>query len=111
MKLTNEQQLEMYALFKQATTGSCNTKQPSRLQVYAVYSLPVADKFTAICSRDLQIVERAKWDAWKKLGSMSKEEAMKRYVEVHPFECRESYSYAFKALTKLAPNWEKQAKL
>ena len=38
------------------------------------------------------MVERAKWDAWKTLGNISKEEAMKRYIDT---------------LTKSSPNWEK----
>jgi len=37
-------------------------------------------------------VERAKWDAWKKLGDITKEEAMNKYIS---------------ELTKSAPNWEK----
>lgn len=40
----------------------------------------------------LRIVERAKWEAWKNLGNISKEEAMSKYIE---------------ELSKTAPNWEK----
>ena len=35
-------------------------------------------------------MERYKWDAWKKLGKMSKEDAMRQYIE---------------ALNAVAPNW------
>ncbi len=66
--------MEFYALFKQATEGENKTKAPSRLKV----------------------VEKYKWDAWKKLGKMSKEEAMKKYVE---------------RLTKINPKWNLKAKL
>ncbi|CAI5994742.1 unnamed protein product [Closterium sp. NIES-64] len=51
-------QLLLYGLYKQASDGPCDTKQP------AVYSFKA----------------RAKWDAWKKLGSMSQDEAMAQYV-------------------------------
>ena len=37
-----------------------------------------------------------KWEAWKKLGKMGKEEAMKTYVE---------------KLTKMTPTWNQRAKL
>lgn len=42
------------------------------------------------------MVERMKWDAWKKNGKISKEEAMKSYVD---------------KLTKLVPNWNGKPKL
>ncbi|CAI5479714.1 unnamed protein product [Closterium sp. Yama58-4] len=51
-------QLLLYALYKQASDGPCDAKQP------AVYNFKA----------------RAKWDAWKKLGSMSQDEAMAQYV-------------------------------
>ncbi|CAI5531234.1 unnamed protein product [Closterium sp. Naga37s-1] len=51
-------QLLLYGLYKQASDGPCDTKQP------AVYSFKA----------------RAKWDAWKKLGSMRQDEAMAQYV-------------------------------
>ncbi len=37
-------------------------------------------------------MERAKWDAWHKLGNITKEEAMKIYID---------------ELNKSSPNWEK----
>ena len=66
--------MEFYGLFKQATTGPNKTKQPRRLKV----------------------VDRMKWEAWSKNGSMSKEKAMETYVE---------------KLTKLLPTWNQKAKL
>lgn len=53
--------LQFYALYKQATIGKCNIPQPWALQV----------------------VDRAKWDAWNKLGNMSKETAMTKYCELY----------------------------
>ncbi|XP_030624598.1 enoyl-CoA delta isomerase 2 isoform X2 [Chanos chanos] len=56
----NEVKLKIYALFKQATQGPCNTPKPGMLD----------------------FVNKAKWDAWKSLGSVSQEEARKQYVEL-----------------------------
>ncbi|KAI8818025.1 acyl-CoA-binding protein [Fimicolochytrium jonesii] len=52
--------LSLYALYKTATIGACNTPRPGLLD------------FTG----------RAKWDAWKKLEGMGREEAMRGYVEI-----------------------------
>jgi len=57
---SNEEKLQFYALFKQASSGPNNTKAPSRLN----------------------IVGKMKWDAWKKLGNISKDEAMKKYIQI-----------------------------
>lgn len=51
--------LKFYSYFKQATLGVCQGPRP-----------PFWDA-----------VGRAKYDAWKKLGNMTKQEAMTRYVE------------------------------
>lgn len=50
----------MYALFKQATTGSVTTKRPGMMD----------------------FVGRAKWDAWNSLGNMTQEEAQKAYIQL-----------------------------
>lgn len=55
---SNDMKLKFYAYFKQATHGPNNTRKP------AFY----------------QVVESYKWDAWKKLCNMSKEEAMLSYI-------------------------------
>lgn len=57
--LSNNTKLAFYSLFKQISEGPCKGKAPSRLNMVAY----------------------AKYDAWKKLGNMSKEDAMKKYVE------------------------------
>uniref|UniRef100_A0A671Q2H0 Enoyl-CoA delta isomerase 2, mitochondrial-like n=1 Tax=Sinocyclocheilus anshuiensis TaxID=1608454 RepID=A0A671Q2H0_9TELE len=56
----NEVKLKVYALFKQATQGPCNTSKPSMLD----------------------FVNKAKWDAWKSLGPVSQEEARQQYVDL-----------------------------
>ncbi|GMR29842.1 hypothetical protein PMAYCL1PPCAC_00037 [Pristionchus mayeri] len=59
LQTSNDDKLKFYSLFKQATIGDVNTERPS-------FFSPV---------------ERAKWDAWEKVKGLSKEEAMKQYVE------------------------------
>ncbi|KFM72020.1 Enoyl-CoA delta isomerase 2, mitochondrial, partial [Stegodyphus mimosarum] len=54
----NDVKLNLYALYKQATEGSCTVPKPS------VFDL----------------VGKAKWDAWNSLASMSKDEAKNKYV-------------------------------
>lgn len=59
---SHELQLKFYAYYKQATLGpvaECKVPKP----------------------RFWDIVGNAKWDAWMKLGDMSKQEAMEKYVE------------------------------
>jgi len=55
---SNEQKLQVYSLFKQATEGDCKGSAPS------IFS-PIA---------------RAKWYAWDKLRGMSRSEAMQKYI-------------------------------
>ena len=56
---SDELKLTFYAYYKQATEGANETKKP----------------------HFYDIVNRYKWEAWKKLGNMSKREAMTVYVE------------------------------
>uniref|UniRef100_A0A1A7WR13 Enoyl-CoA delta isomerase 2 n=1 Tax=Iconisemion striatum TaxID=60296 RepID=A0A1A7WR13_9TELE len=56
----NEVKLKIYALFKQATQGPCNTPKPGMLD----------------------FINKAKWDAWKSLGSISQDEARQQYRDL-----------------------------
>lgn len=56
---SNEMLLTFYSLFKQATEGKCNAGRPALWNV----------------------VNRAKWDAWNRLGDMPREVAMQKYVD------------------------------
>lgn len=56
---SNEMLLTFYSLFKQATEGKCNVGRPALWNV----------------------VNRAKWDAWNRLGDMPREVAMQKYVD------------------------------
>jgi len=51
--------LEIYALFKQAEVGDCNTDRPGMLDFKG----------------------KAKWDAWNGKKGTTKEDAMEAYVE------------------------------
>lgn len=50
--------LELYALYKQVTVGDCNTARPGMLDFKG----------------------KAKWDAWDSKKGMSKEEAEAKYI-------------------------------
>ncbi|XP_012286365.1 acyl-CoA-binding protein homolog [Orussus abietinus] len=52
--------LELYALFKQATVGDCNTERPSGL---------------------LDFKGKAKWDAWNGKKGKSQDDAKKEYID------------------------------
>nr|XP_023024159.1 acyl-CoA-binding domain-containing protein 5-like [Leptinotarsa decemlineata] len=68
---SNELMLRFYAYFKQGTLGDCQGSRPAFWDV----------------------VGRAKYDAWKALQGMSKEESMAKYVdELHSIVETMSYS-------------------
>ena len=56
--LSNEDKLELYGLFKQATVGDCNTERPGMFDPKG----------------------KAKWDAWKAKEGMSSDDAKAGYV-------------------------------
>mmetsp|Transcript_14797 Transcript_14797/g.23457 ORF Transcript_14797/g.23457 Transcript_14797/m.23457 type:complete len:126 (+) Transcript_14797:1-378(+) len=57
--MPNDRKLLCYGFFKQAAVGDVDSDQP-----YAV-----------------QFEKRSKWDAWNAVKGMSKEDAMKNYIE------------------------------
>ncbi|XP_063631569.1 acyl-CoA-binding domain-containing protein 5 isoform X4 [Cydia splendana] len=68
---SNELMLRFYSYFKQATEGPCDKPKPGFWDV----------------------VNRAKWESWNKLGNMSQTEAMQAYVdELHKIVETMSYS-------------------
>lgn len=58
-KPSNEVLLQLYSLYKQATSGDVNTEPPSN---------------------PFDFVNKAKYDAWVALKGKSKDDAMKEYV-------------------------------
>lgn len=58
-KPDNNLKLEMYALFKQGSTGDVQGKRPGMTH----------------------FVGRAKWDAWNKLKGTSQDNAMQAYID------------------------------
>jgi len=54
----NDTLLELYALYKQGSQGDVDGKRPGMMQM----------------------VKRAKWDAWHKLQGTSKDKAMEKYI-------------------------------
>eukprot|EP00118_Oscarella_pearsei_P009948 m.58858 g.58858 ORF g.58858 m.58858 type:complete len:248 (+) comp34838_c0_seq2:111-854(+) len=67
VKLTNDDKLALYGLFKQAENGQCSVSKP-----------PFYD-----------MVGRAKWNAWKKLEKMDRDEAMSQYIDMVDRLCPE----------------------
>lgn len=57
---STDEKLKFYAYYKQATEGDVTGAQPWAVQMEA----------------------RAKWDAWNGVKGMSKDEAMKKYIEL-----------------------------
>jgi diazepam-binding inhibitor (GABA receptor modulator, acyl-CoA-binding protein) len=60
-KPSNEVLLQLYSLYKQATSGDVNTEPPSN---------------------PFDFVNKAKHDAWTRLKGKTKEAAMKEYVDL-----------------------------
>ncbi|KAK1444134.1 FERM/acyl-CoA-binding like protein [Babesia gibsoni] len=58
MKVTNEDKLDFYKFYKQATVGDCNTQKPGMFQMQQKYM----------------------WDAWNGISGMAKEDAKVAYV-------------------------------
>lgn len=56
---STELKLEMYALFKQATEGDVTGKRPGMLDM----------------------INRAKYDAWAKIEGLSSDQAMQKYID------------------------------
>jgi diazepam-binding inhibitor (GABA receptor modulating acyl-CoA-binding protein) len=54
------QLLELYSLYKQATMGDVTSKRPGAFDFKG----------------------RAKWDAWKQRAGLSREEAMRQYIDL-----------------------------
>ncbi|XP_046564836.1 acyl-CoA-binding protein-like [Haliotis rubra] len=65
---SDEELMEMYALYKQATAGDCNTAKPGASDVIA----------------------NAKWGAWNDKKGLSKDKARAEYVAVVE-ELKEKY--------------------
>ena len=59
VETSNQDKLEFYALYKQATLGKCTGARPGRLNVVARY----------------------KYDSWKKLENLSKDQAKEKFIE------------------------------
>lgn len=57
---SKEVQLSIYAHFKQANVGDCNTSAPSMINVK----------------------EKAKWSAWNDLKGMTKDDAIAKYIDI-----------------------------
>lgn len=59
-KLNNNQKLEFYGVFKQATVGKNTTPQPKKSDLKAYY----------------------KWTAWNKVSGLTQDQAKEKFVEL-----------------------------
>ena len=57
---TDQEFLDLYGMYKQATMGDCNTDRPGMFY----------------------LKEKAKWDSWNAVKGTSKEEAEKKYIAI-----------------------------
>ncbi|ETW39395.1 hypothetical protein PFAG_02664 [Plasmodium falciparum Santa Lucia] len=64
VNLPNDIKLSLYKYYKQSTLGNCNIKEPSRFKV----------------------TDRKKYEAWKSVENLNREDAKKRYVELNSLE-------------------------
>ncbi|KAM9851023.1 acyl-CoA-binding protein [Aulostomus maculatus] len=69
-KPSDEEMLQVYSLFKQASVGDINTARPGMFD------------FTG----------KAKWDAWEKQKGKSKEDAMNEYITLVE-ELKQKYGF------------------
>ncbi|CAM9181408.1 unnamed protein product [Ectocarpus sp. 8 AP-2014] len=58
-KVSNEDKLKLYGLFKQINVGDCDTKRPGMMDMKG----------------------KAKWDSWKGMEGKSKDDAMNEYAD------------------------------
>ena len=56
----NAAQLQLYALFKQSSSGDCEGPRPGMME----------------------FVKRAKYDAWKEKAGLTQDEAKEKYIEL-----------------------------
>lgn len=59
--LPNNIKLDFYKFYKQAIIGDCNTEKPNFFR----------------------FEDKAKWEAWKSISGMSKEEAKTNYIDLY----------------------------
>ena len=77
--LSNDELLEIYALFKQASVGDCNTSRPGMMDFKVRDTWP-SSVLSIISNVFLQ--GKAKWDAWNGKKGMSQDEAKQKYVDL-----------------------------
>ncbi|KYN99387.1 acyl-CoA binding protein, isoform 2, ACBP2 [Plasmodium gaboni] len=68
-QLSVETKLDLYKYYKQSTVGNCNIKEPSHFK----------------------FADKKKYDAWKSVENLNREDAKKRYVEI---------------VSEIFPNWQ-----
>jgi len=82
-----DEKLAFYSLFKQATKGPNKTKKPAFYDVVAKTKWSDSPFLSPVCPCFEMLKrpprDRGDRDAWKKHGSMTKEQAIRKYLELY----------------------------
>ena len=79
--LSNEELLEVYALFKQASIGDCNTSRPGMMDFKVRHRQSYYDCMT-LYNIQIDIQGKAKWDAWNGKKGLGQDEAKQKYIDL-----------------------------
>jgi acyl-CoA-binding protein len=77
-------QVKFENLVKQVRDATIDFKpnNTQKLKLYAFYKQAIEGDVTGDCPSVINMVERAKWQAWKAIKGMAKEKAMEGYIKV-----------------------------
>jgi 3-hydroxyacyl-CoA dehydrogenase len=79
-----QQQFEKMLAAVRDATIDFKPDNMQKLKLYAFYKQAVEGDVTGECPSVINLVERAKWQAWNAIKGMSKEKAMEGYLNVFP---------------------------
>jgi diazepam-binding inhibitor (GABA receptor modulating acyl-CoA-binding protein) len=77
-----KQAFEAAVNYVKTAEGSFNPPNDLKLDIYALYKQATEGDVTGTRPGMINVVNRAKWDAWAKLKGISSEQAMQRYMDV-----------------------------
>ena len=84
MLCSDEQRLQLYALYKQATVGACASPAPSRLDfvAHAKWCEPQASVGPYLLERKLRHARRLNRRSWQQVAALTKQSAMTAYISL-----------------------------
>lgn len=81
MSELEQQFIEMVEAVKNATINF-QPNNTEKLKLYAFYKQATIGDIQGECPSVMNMVERAKWNAWKAIKGWSKEKAMQAYIDI-----------------------------